>query len=101
MSIASKYEEARKSLDDKFADDLGGSWLDFGQHIKKEDISAVQMMFKQIVPDSTIEKIGSLKKSMDDATKGTLEYAKATRDYNTALRSMLVPFKNGVKNGIQ
>lgn len=42
MSIASKYEEARKSLDDKFADDLGGSWLDFGQHIKKEDISAVQ-----------------------------------------------------------
>lgn len=93
MSIASKYEEARKSLDDKFADDLGGSWLDFGQHIKKEDISAVQMMFKQIVPDSTIEKIGSLKKSMDDATKGTLEYAKAAKDYDTALRSMLVPFE--------
>lgn len=93
MSIASKYEEARKSLDDKFADDLGGSWLDFGQHIKKEDISAVQMMFKQIVPDSTIEKIGSLKKSMDDATKGTLEYAKAAQDYGTALRSMLVPFE--------
>lgn len=93
MSIASKYEEARKSLDDKFADDLGGSWLDFGQHIKKEDISAVQMMFKQIVPDSTIEKIGSLKKSMDDATKGTLEYAKAAQDYDTALRSMLVPFE--------
>lgn len=93
MSIASKYEEARKSLDDKFADDLGGSWLDFGQHIKKEDISAVQMMFRQIVPDSTIEKIGSLKKSMDDATKGTLEYAKAAQDYDTALRSMLVPFE--------
>jgi hypothetical protein len=93
MSIASKYEEARKSLDDKFADDLGGSWLDFGQHIKKEDISAVQMMFKQIVPDSTIEKIGSLKKSKDDATKGTLEYAKAAKDYDTALRSMLVPFE--------
>lgn len=93
MSIASQYEEARKSLDDKFADDLGGSWLDFGQHIKKEDISAVQMMFNQIVPDSTIEKIGSLKKSMDDATKGTLEYAKAAQDYDTALRSMLVPFE--------
>lgn len=100
MSIASKYEEARKSLDDKFADDLGGSWLDFGQHIKKEDISAVQMMFKQIVPDSTIEKIGSLKKSMDDATKGTLEYAKAAQDYDTALRSMLVPFEEwGKKMG--
>jgi predicted nucleic acid-binding Zn-ribbon protein len=100
MSIASQYEEARKSLDDKFADDLGGSWLDFGQHIKKEDISAVQMMFKQIVPDSTIEKIGSLKKSMDDATKGTLEYAKAAQDYDTALRSMLVPFEEwGKKMG--
>lgn len=100
MSIASKYEEARKSLDDKFADDLGGSWLDFGQHIKKEDISAIQMMFKQIVPDSTIEKIGSLKKSMDDATKGTLEYAKAAQDYDTALRSMLVPFEEwGKKMG--
>lgn len=100
MSIASKYEEARKSLDDKFADDLGGSWLDFGQHIKKEDISAVQMMFKQIVPDSTIEKIGSLKKSMDDATKGTLKYAKAAQDYDTALRSMLVPFEEwGKKMG--
>lgn len=100
MSIASQYEEARKSLDDKFADDLGGSWLDFGQHIKKEDISAVQMMFNQIVPDSTIEKIGSLKKSMDDATKGTLEYAKAAQDYDTALRSMLVPFEEwGKKMG--
>lgn len=100
MSIASQYEEARKSLDDKFADDLNGSWLDFGQHIKKEDISAVQMMFKQIVPDSTIEKIGSLKKSMDDATKGTLEYAKAAQDYDTALRSMLVPFEEwGKKMG--
>lgn len=100
MSIASQYEEARKSLDDKFADDLGGSWLDFGQHIKKEDIPAVQMMFKQIVPDSTIEKIGSLKKSMDDATKGTLEYAKAAQDYDTALRSMLVPFEEwGKKMG--
>lgn len=100
MSIASKYEEARKSLDDKFADDLGGSWLDFGQHIKKEDISAVQMMFKQIVPDSTIEKIGSLKKSMDDATKGFLEHAKAAKDYDTALRSMLVPFEEwGKKMG--
>lgn len=100
MSIASQYEEARKSLDDKFADDLNGSWLDFGQHIKKEDISAVQMMFNQIVPDSTIEKIGSLKKSMDDATKGTLEYAKAAQDYDTALRSMLVPFEEwGEKMG--
>lgn len=100
MSIASQYEEARKSLDDKFADDLGGSWLDFGQHIKKEDISAVQMMFNQIVPDSTIEKIGSLKKSMDDATKGTLEYAKAAQDYDSALRSMLVPFEEwGKKMG--
>lgn len=100
MSIASQYEEARKSLDDKFADDLGGSWLDFGQHIKKEDISAVQMMFNQIVPDSTIEKIGSLKKSMDDATKGTLEHAKAAQDYDTALRSMLVPFEEwGKKMG--
>lgn len=100
MSIASQYEEARKSLDDKFADDLGGSWLDFGQHIKKEDISAVQMMFNQIVPDSTIEKIGSLKKSMDDATKGILEHAKAAQDYDTALRSMLVPFEEwGKKMG--
>lgn len=100
MSIASQYEEARKSLDDKFADDLNGSWLDFGQHIKKEDISAVQMMFNQIVPDSTIEKIGSLKKSMDDAKKVTLEYAKAAQDYDTALRSMLVPFEEwGKKMG--
>lgn len=58
------------------------------------------MMFKQIVPDSTIEKIGSLKKSMDDATKGTLEYAKAAQDYDTALRSMLVPFEEwGKKMG--
>ena len=48
MSISSQYEEARKNLDKDFSDSLGGSWLDFGQHIDKEDISAVQMMFNSL-----------------------------------------------------
>lgn len=100
MSIASQYEEARKSLDDKFADDLGGSWLDFGQHIKKEDISAVQMMFNSLVSDEVLTKINSLRQKMDSAKEGTLEYANAAQEYDAALRNLLVPFEEwGKKMG--
>lgn len=93
MSISSQYEEARKNLDKDFSDSLGGSWLDFGQHIDKEDISAVQMMFNSLVSDDALTKIDSLRQKMDSAKKGTLEYANAAQEYDAALRNLLVPFE--------
>lgn len=100
MSISSQYEEARKNLDKDFSDSLGGSWLDFGQHIDKEDISAVQMMFNSLVSDDALTKIDSLRQKMDSAKKGTLEYANAAQEYDAALRNLLVPFEKwGKKMG--
>lgn len=100
MSISSQYEEARKNLDKDFSDSLGGSWLDFGQHIDKEDISAVQMMFNSLVSDEVLTKIDSLRQKMDSAKKGTLEYANAAQEYDAALRNLLVPFEEwGKKMG--
>lgn len=100
MSISSQYEEARKNLDKDFYDSLGGSWLDFGQHIDKEDISAVQMMFNSLVSDDVLTKIDSLRQKMDSAKKGTLEYANAAQEYDAALRNLLVPFEEwGKKMG--
>lgn len=100
MSISSQYEEARKNLDKDFSDSLGGSWLDFGQHIAKEDISAVQMMFNSLVSDDVLAKIDSLRQKMDSAKKGTLEYANAAQEYDAALRNLLVPFEEwGKKMG--
>lgn len=93
MSISSQYEEARKNLDKDFSDSLGGSWYDFGQHIDKEDISAVQMMFNSLVSDDVLTKIDSLRQKMDSAKKGTLEYANAEQEYDAALRNLLVPFE--------
>lgn len=98
MSISSQYEEARKNLDKDFSDSLGGSWLDFGQHIDKEDISAVQMMFNSLVSDDVLTKIDSLRQKMDSAKKGTLEYANAAQEYDAALRNLLVPFEEWGKN---
>lgn len=100
MSISSQYEEARKNLDKDFSDSLGGSWLDFGQHIDEEDISAVQMMFNSLVSDDVLAKIDSLRQKMDSAKKGTLEYANAAQEYDAALRNLLVPFEEwGKKMG--
>lgn len=100
MSISSQYEEARKNLDKDFSDSLGGSWLDFGQYIDKEDISAVQMMFNSLVSDDALTKIDSLRQKMDSAKKGTLEYANAAQEYDAALRNLLVPFEEwGKKMG--
>lgn len=100
MSISSQYEEARKNLDKDFSDSLGGSWLDFGQHIDKEDISAIQMMFNSLVSDDVLTKIDSLRQKMDSAKKGTLEYANAAQEYDAALRNLLVPFEEwGKKMG--
>lgn len=100
MSISSQYEEARKNLDKDFSDSLGGSWLDFGQHIDKEDISAVQMMFNSLVSDDVLTKIDSLRQKIDSAKKGTLEYANAAQEYDAALRNLLVPFEEwGKKMG--
>lgn len=100
MAISSQYDEGRSNLDKQFADDLGGSWLDFGQHIKKEDISAVQMMFNQLVPDEALGKIDNLKKKMDSFKKGTDEYSVAAQNYDKALRGMLAPFEEwGKKMG--
>ena len=100
MSISSQYEEARKILDKDFSDSLGGSWLDFGQHIDKEDISAVQMMFNSLVSDDVLTKIDSLRQKMDSVKKGTLEYANAAQEYDAALRNLLVPFEEwGKKMG--
>lgn len=100
MSISSQYEEARKNLDKDFSDSLGGSWLDFGQHIDKEDISAVQMMFNSLVSDDVLTKIDSLRQKMDSAKKGTLEYANSAQEYDAALRNLLVPFEEwGKKMG--
>lgn len=100
MSISSQYEEARKNLDKDFSDSLGGSWLDFGQHIDKEDISAVQMMFNSLVSDDVLTKIDSLRQKMDSAKKGTSEYANAAQEYDAALRNLLVPFEEwGKKMG--
>lgn len=100
MFISSQYEEARKNLDKDFSDSLGGSWLDFGQHIDKEDISAVQMMFNSLVSDDALTKIDSLRQKMDSAKKGTLEYANAAQEYDAALRNLLVPFEEwGKKMG--
>lgn len=100
MSISSQYEEARKNLDKDFTDSLGGSWLDFGQHIDKEDISAVQMMFNSLVSDEVLTKIDSLRQKMDSAKKGTLEYANAAQEYDAALRNLLAPFEEwGKKMG--
>lgn len=100
MSISSQYEEARKNLDKDFSDSLGGSWLDFGQHIDKEDISAVQMMFNSLVSDDALTKIDSLRQKMDSAKKETLEYANAAQEYDAALRNLLVPFEEwGKKMG--
>lgn len=100
MSISSQYEEARKNLDKDFSDSLGGSWFDFGQHIDKEDISAVQMMFNSLVSDDALTKIDSLRQKMDSAKKGTLEYANAAQEYDAALHNLLVPFEEwGKKMG--
>lgn len=100
MSISSQYEEARKNLDKDFSDSLGGSWLDFGQHIDKEDISAVQMMFNSLVSDDVLTKIDSLRQKMDSAKKVTLEHANAAQEYDAALRNLLVPFEEwGKKMG--
>lgn len=89
MSATSQYTEARNKEDDKFSKDLSGHWYQGGQHVDKEDITSIQMMYNSIATDKVLDRLAKLKQRIDGSTLSYMEYIDAVRKTFAPIDSFL------------
>ena len=89
MSATSQYTEARNKEDDKFSKDLSGHWYQGGQHVDKEDITSIQMMYNSIATDKVLDRLAKLKQRIDGSTSSYMEYIDAVRKTFAPIDSFL------------
>lgn len=91
MSATSQYTEARNKEDDKFSKDLSGHWYQGGQHVDKEDITSIQMMYNSIATDEVLDRLAKLKQRVDDSTLSYKEHIDAFNIYTNAVKKTFAP----------
>ena len=91
MSVSSQYTEARNNEEDNFSKDLSGHWYQMGQHVDKEDIASIQMMYNSIATDDVLDRLSKLKQRVDDDTLSYKEHVDAVHAYNEAVKSTFAP----------
>lgn len=89
MSATSQYTEARNKEDDIFSKDLSGHWYQGGQHVDKEDITSIQMMYNSIATDKVLDRLAKLKQRIDGSTLSYMEYIDAVRKTFAPIDSFL------------
>lgn len=89
MSATSQYTEARNKEDDNFSKDLSGHWYQGGQHVDKEDITSIQMMYNSIATDEVLDRLDKLKQRIDGSTLSYMEYIDAVRKTFAPIDSFL------------
>lgn len=91
MSATSHYTEARNKEDDNFSKDLSGHWYQGGQHVDKEDITSIQMMYNSIATDEVLDRLAKLKQRVDDSTLSYKEHIDAFNIYTNAVKKTFAP----------
>lgn len=91
MSATSQYTEARNQEDDNFSKDLSGHWYQGGQHVEKEDITSIQMMYNSIATDEVLDRLAKLKQRVDDSTLSYKEHIDAFNIYTNAVKKTFAP----------
>ena len=91
MSATSQYTEARNQEDDNFSKDLSGHWYQGGQHVEKEDITSIQMMYNSIATDEVLDRLAKLKQRVDDSTVSYKEHIDAFNIYTNAVKKTFAP----------
>lgn len=91
MSATSQYTEARNQEDDNFSKDLSGHWYQGGQHVDKEDITSIQMMYNSIATDEVLDRLAKLKQRVDDSTLSYKEHIDAFNIYTNAVKKTFAP----------
>lgn len=91
MSVTSQYTEARNQEDDNFSKDLSGHWYQGGQHVEKEDITPIQMMYNKIATDEVLDRLAKLKQRVDDSTLSYKEHIDAFNIYTNAVKKTFAP----------
>lgn len=91
MSATSQYTEARNKEDDNFSKDLSGHWYQGGQHVDKEDITSIQMMYNSIATDEVLNRLAKLKQRVDDSTLSYKEHIDAFNIYTNAVKKTFAP----------
>ena len=91
MSATSQYTEARNKEDDNFSKDLFGHWYQGGQHVDKEDITSIQMMYNSIATDEVLDRLAKLKQRVDDSTLSYKEHIDAFNIYTNAVKKTFAP----------
>ena len=91
MSATSQYTEARNKEDDNFSKDLSGHWYQGGQHVDKEDITSIQMMYNSIATDEVLDRMAKLKQRVDDSTLSYKEHIDAFNIYTNAVKKTFAP----------
>lgn len=91
MSATSQYTEARNKEDDNFSEDLSGHWYQGGQHVDKEDITSIQMMYNSIATDEVLDRLAKLKQRVDDSTLSYKEHIDAFNIYTNAVKETFAP----------
>lgn len=91
MSATSQYTEARNKEDDNFSKDLSGHWYQGGQHVEKEDITPIQMMYNKIATDEVLDRLAKLKQRVDDSTLSYKEHIDAFNIYTNAVKKTFAP----------
>ena len=91
MSATSQYTEARNKEDDNFSKDLSGHWYQGGQHVDKEDITSIQMMYNSIATDEVLDRLAKLKQRVDDSTLSYKEHIDAFKIYTNAVKKTFAP----------
>lgn len=89
MSATSQYTEERNKEDDNFNKDLSGHWYQGGQHVDKEDITSIQMMYNSIATDKVLDRLAKLKQRIDGSTSSYMEYIDAVRKTFAPIDSFL------------
>lgn len=91
MSATSQYTEARNKEDDNFSKDLSGHWYQGEQHVDKEDITSIQMMYNSIATDEVLDRLAKLKQRVDDSTLSYKEHIDAFNIYTNAVKKTFAP----------
>lgn len=91
MSATSQYTEARNKEDDNFSKDLSGHWYQGGQHVDKEDITSIQMMYNSIATDEVLDRLAKLKQRVDDSTLSYKEHIDAFNIYTNTVKKTFAP----------
>ena len=97
MSATSQYTEARNKEDDNFSKDLSGHWYQGGQHVDKEDITSIQMMYNSIATDEVLDRLAKLKQRVDDSTLSYKEHIDAFNIYTNAVKKTFAPIDSFLK----